>query len=219
MSKFFPDKITILSASELQEKFHEDLIIEDDLPIKIETIGGVTSYSRGKIIKVSLAILKVDENYSKFEVLKQDFIEEQSKIPDLPTFGGFREGRAIADSITSFDIPDVLMIKGHGINHPRKFGIACHVGLSMNIPTIAVSSDLLCGEMKTIDGKNVIVDEEEIVGEVVKTSATSPRLYVSPGHRVSIKTAAEIVRKTTLEKMPEPLRVANEQLIQKMRQI
>ncbi|MDP7260921.1 MAG: endonuclease V, partial [archaeon] len=146
MSKFFPEKITILSASELQEQFHEELILEDEIPVNLETIGGVTSYSRGSIIKVAMSILKIKDNYSNFEILKQDFVEDTSRIPELPTFGGFREGRVIADTITSFDIPDILMIKGHGLNHPRKFGIACHVGLSMNIATIAVSTELLCGE-------------------------------------------------------------------------
>nr|HIK01470.1 endonuclease V [Candidatus Undinarchaeales archaeon ERR594346 U_76725] len=218
MSKFFPEKITILSASELQEQFHEELILEDEIPVNLETIGGVTSYSRGSIIKVAMSILKIKDNYSNFEILKQDFVEDTSRIPELPTFGGFREGRVIADTITSFDIPDILMIKGHGLNHPRKFGIACHVGLSMNIATIAVSTELLCGEVKTIDGKNLIMDDEEIVGEVVKKTATSPRLYVSPGHRVSVETAAEDVRKTTLEKIPEPLRIANEELVKRMSQ-
>jgi deoxyribonuclease V len=103
----------------------------------------------------------------------------------------------------------VYLIDGQGRIHPRRFGIACHLGVCLDVPTIGVAKSLLVGKVEE-NGK----DESPIIleGEKVGVRLTMPKnrpLYISVGHRVSLPTAVEIVRKATREKAMDPLRFAD----------
>jgi deoxyribonuclease V len=99
---------------------------------------------------------------------------------------------------------DLLLVDGHGQLHPRRCGLACHLGLTLDKPAIGVAKTLLCGQL---EGDSVILDGK-ITGTVIKTSK---KIYVSVGHKISLESATKIVRDLIADKqwMPEPLRLAD----------
>src|SRR5256712_10702783 len=112
----------------------------------------------------------------------------------VPGFLGFREGPLlvrIAEKIRQK--PDVFLIDGQGVAHPRRFGLACHVGLALERPTIGVAKSRLYG--KTDDGK--ILDPEGVeIGRIVTTHGR--KFYVSVGNRISLGTASNVVEKSII---------------------
>jgi len=123
----------------------------------------------------------------------------------VPGFLGFREGPLlvkIAEKIRQK--PDVILIDGQGVAHPRRFGLACHVGLALDSPTIGVAKSRLYG--KSDDNK--ILDPEGRAIERILT-ARNRKFYVSIGHRISLETAANLVEKSITNGHPSPLRQAH----------
>jgi deoxyribonuclease V len=96
-----------------------------------------------------------------------------------------------------------LLVDGHGQLHPRRCGLACFVGVTLDTPAIGVAKSLLCGRVK---GEDIELGGQ-MLGRLV-----NERLYVSVGHRISLGTAADIVKRLVAEKsrIPEPLRLADE---------
>jgi deoxyribonuclease V len=109
--------------------------------------------------------------------------------------------------------PSVLMLDGNGILHPRGIGIASHVGVLFDIPTIGVAKSLLCGEVRKDDlvkkGWAEIVYNGKPQGIAFNSSGSAKQIYISPGHKLSLKTAFKIVRHLTDYRIPEPTRQAH----------
>lgn len=213
MKKYFPDTISITEAAELQTQLAEDILLDDSLTADPKTIGGVAIYSRGNNVTVGLSVLDVEKKI----VQETKVISERVRFPALPGCEGFREGKVVADAINNFDNADIFIINGHGINHPRRFGIASHVGLALDIPTIGASLQLMCGKVVEEDGEKYIYDNSEKVGKIVRKGLGDTDVFVSPGHKVSIESAARIVEKIIVSKIPEPIRVAQKELLAELK--
>ncbi len=213
---YFPSGITITEAAELQKKFAEQIVLKDLFPAEIKTIAGAVFYSRNDLINASVYLFEVDPGLKTFKLKDSKIISEKTSFPAVPSFEGFREGKVVCDILKDFDLPDILMIDGHGINHPRKFGIASHVGLALDISTIAVSKDMLAGKIKNIGGKELVFEGDSLVAQVVKKSAGSMPLYVSPGHKITLETSVKITRQCMKSFVPEPLKIARENLIKNL---
>jgi len=213
MKKYFPDSISITEAVELQTQLSEDILLDDSLTADPKTIGGVAIYSRGDTVTVGLSVLAAE----KMIVQETKVINERVKFPALPGCEGFRAGKVVADAIDNFYKADIFIINGHGINHPRRFGIASHVGLALDIPTIGASLQLMCGKVVEEDEGKYIYDKGEKVGKIVRKGLGDPDVFVSPGHKVSIESAAMIVEKMIVSKIPEPIRVAQKELLAEMK--
>jgi deoxyribonuclease V len=100
---------------------------------------------------------------------------------------------------------DLLLVDGHGLLHPRKCGLACYVGVTIDKPTIGVAKKFLCGKVRS-DG--AIELDGQILGHDIDV-AGKKKLYVSVGHRISLETAVKIVTELGKGGMPEPLRLAD----------
>ena len=113
--------------------------------------------------------------------------------------------------------PDLLIVKGNGILHPRKIGIASHVGLALNQSTIGVVDKLPLGEIE--NGK--VINRGDILGFEIKTKEYARPIYVSPGHQVSLGSSLQFIQKTIVypHKMPEPLHIAHKILKKKVKKI
>lgn len=134
-------------------------------------------------------------------VLKLDF-------PYIPGLLAYREAPAIMAAVRKVkqDI-DVLMIDGFGTNHPRRCGIATQIGLKLGMSTIGVGKSFLCGEIK----ENIVYQSGQPVGRLLHSNASKKPIYVSPGHKMSLDTAVEIVLKSIKAgKLPETTRLAHE---------
>ncbi len=124
----------------------------------------------------------------------------------VPGFLGFREGPLLAGITTRLEIaPDVFLIDGHGLAHPRGFGVACHVGLALDKPTIGVAKSLLYGR---IQKGEILAGEGNIIGRIL-TTRRGRKYYVSIGHRISLPTAFRIVRRSIVDGFSAPLRAAH----------
>jgi deoxyribonuclease V len=136
-------------------------------------------------------------------------------FPYVPTYLGFREIPVFREIISQVKEPAILMLDGNGTLHPLGFGIACHIGVEMGMPSIGVAKTKLCGSIDmefhgkpTADARPIVMDGKTI-GTELKTSARGKPIYVSPGHGLSADTALDIVKMVSRLKIPEPLRLAH----------
>lgn len=188
---------------EEQIRLARKIIIKDDFE-DIATIAGVDqTYKNNKIISFVVVC-----DYKTMNILETAEIERPITFPYIPTYLNYREAPAIVEVINQLSKrPDILLVDGHGISHPRKIGLASHVGLALDIPTIGVAKSLLCGEIK--DGK--LIYNNETRGQEMITKEHAKPIYISPGYRISLKTAVEIIKNTIKlpHKYPEPLYLAH----------
>jgi deoxyribonuclease V len=110
---------------------------------------------------------------------------------------------------------DVYMVGAQGLAHPRRAGLACHLGVALNKPTLGVAKSKLCGSAEEPGQErgaySLLRDDGKVIGAVLRTQPSGRPVYVSIGHKLSLKTAIRIVLETTRKhRLPEPLRVAHE---------
>ncbi len=148
------------------------------------------------------------------------FVEETYSILSLtfkyiPGFLSFCEGPAIIQAIDKlFHKPDLILFDGHGIAHPKNLGIASHIGVLLNIPSIGCAKSRLTGTYKEPGTKkgqwSELIFKNKIIGSVLRTKDSTRPVFVSPGHLIDIISAREIVIScTTKFRIPEPLRRAD----------
>jgi deoxyribonuclease V len=178
-------------------------IIEVDSFKDIKSVAGVDiSFSRDNFAIAAAVVI----DFITLEVLEEKTLEVELLFPYISGFLGFREADAIISVLKILENNfEVLMVNGHGIMHPRGFGLASHVGLLINMPTIGVAKRLIGGNYKFYDDNllRVIKFNGKSVG------ACNNQKCVSIGHKISLKSALNIVEKTSIFKMPEPLRKAH----------
>ncbi len=187
-----------------QLKMAEKVLTTDGFERVKYVAGCDQSYpDKNKVLSVMVVMdAETMEIVDKAEVMKE------CSMPYIPGFLFYREGPAIIEAFTSLNVkPDIIMVDGNGVLHPRRIGMASHLGISIDTPTIGIAKNLMTG--KAFDGKIEI--DKEIRGEEVKTRDFAKPVYVSPGHRISLRTAADIVRRMIIypHKLPEPLHLAH----------
>jgi deoxyribonuclease V len=166
------------------------------------------------------------------EVVERVSAVEPTDIPYVPGLLSFREGGAILSAFAELDHdPDIVLVDGSGRIHYREAGLATHIGVTLDVPTVGVAKNLLCGmpveslDRKLTEGERVSIEADDevetadngtVIGHAVQSRQyeSSNRhvnpLVVSPGHRVSAETAADIVLATAAGyKLPEPTRLAD----------
>ncbi|MBU0536148.1 MAG: endonuclease V [Nanoarchaeota archaeon] len=142
------------------------------------------------------------------QIVEKAESEQYCKMPYISSYLFYREAPAIIDAFSKLNTkPDILMVDANGILHPRRIGMASQLGLALDVPTIGVAKNLAFGR----SFQNKIEANKEIVAEEVATREFARPLYVSPGHRISLRTSVEIVKKMIVEphKLPEPLHLAH----------
>jgi deoxyribonuclease V len=189
---------------EEQKSLSKQAILIDSLqPIK--RVGGVDcSYIYDEFILAGLVVLD-DETlrpvYRTFDIQRLTF-------PYIPGLLAYREAKAMMAVIEKAKLrPDVVMVDGFGTNHPRRCGIATHIGIKLDMPTIGVGKSFLCGSIKG----NRIYQNGELVGQIIRAMPGQKPVYVSPGHKLSLNTAIRVVKHCIRgHRQPEPTRLAHE---------
>ncbi|MHA1649978.1 MAG: endonuclease V [Candidatus Helarchaeota archaeon] len=205
----------------IQEKIAKKIILKDDFPTPIKYIGGVDSAYIDDIVITACIIL----TWPKLELINQKCIISETKFPYLSTFFAFREGPPILEVLSSCErMPDILMINSHGILHPIFAGCASHIGVLLNLPTIGVAQNALCGEWESEPasvGEWVpIIYQNKMVGAYYLSQKESKPIFISPGHRITLETAVEFVKNSIKNhRMPEPLYLAHQQANEKKRNL
>jgi deoxyribonuclease V len=137
------------------------------------------------------------------------------RFPYVPGLLSFRESPVLLAAIEQLRTePDLILVDGHGIAHPRRFGIACHLGLLLDRPTIGCAKSILVGEAAEpgvrAGSTAPLVDKGEIVGTVLRTRDRVKPIYVTTGHRVSLESAVRIARQCLDGfRIPKPTREAD----------
>ncbi len=186
-----------------QEKLSHRISLRDTFS-EVKTIGGAVCQQIGSKL---VAVVVVCE-FPSFEIKEQKTYVLNTPLPYRSGFEAYREIPAIIEAFNQLDEdPGVLLVKGAGVLHPRRIGIASHLGLALNVPTIGVQDALHFGTVQ--DGK-VLVDGE-VLGFEIKTKEFSNPLFISPGHNVSVDTVLKIIPQTIVHphKLPEPLHLAH----------
>ena len=146
------------------------------------------------------------------EVIDSAHVEQPCPFPYVPGLLSFREAPAVIAAVRELRTrPDLLMCDGQGLAHPRRLGLACHVGLHLDLPTIGVAKSRLCGTHRTPGisrgCRTQLRHSGEVVGSVVRTRTGVKPLLISVGHRITLAEAiAWTLRAARRYRLPEPTR-------------
>jgi deoxyribonuclease V len=211
-----PWRVTPAEARKIQQQLQQQVIMEDVFD-EIHTVAGVDigikrDNDNSEIAKAVVVIL----NYPELELIDQIRVEQPIEFPYIPGLLSFRESPAI---ITAFEKlstePDLIIVDGQGIAHPRRFGIASHLGLLLDKPTIGCAKSRLYGRHDQPDmaagSYAYLYDRDDIIGAVLRTRENVNFVYVSVGHNISLESAIEYTLKCCLNyRLPQPTRLAHQ---------
>ncbi|MBW1700284.1 MAG: deoxyribonuclease V [Deltaproteobacteria bacterium] len=185
--------LTAAEAKRVQEALSTKCI-EKPLKKEISTVAGVDVAVRNKMTTAAAVILR----YPTLDELETATVTLPVEFPYIPGLLSFREGPVILEAIGKLKIrPDLIIFDGQGRAHPRRLGIACHMGILLDIPSIGCAKSRLCGkhtEPGIKRGCHVpLIDNEEVIGAVVRTRTGVKPVYVSVGHRIDLNTSIHFV--------------------------
>jgi len=153
--------------------------------------------------------------YPELEVIEEQVVEGDVSMPYVPGLLSFREAPLLEQALERLEgAPDLLLIDGQGYAHPRRLGIASHIGLMADLPTIGCAKSRLCGEHAEPGarrGSKVRLRHGgEVIGVVLRTRTSVKPLYVSVGHKIGLDVAAQwVLRLAPRFRLPEPIRAAD----------
>ena len=199
-------------AVELQKSLAKRLI-HHGAPEKADLIAGVdcSSYAYSKLMVSAVVVW----SYSKRKIIDSVTASHETDFPYIPGLLAFRELPAILKALRKLQtIPDVVICDGQGAAHMRGFGIACHLGLYLNVPTLGCGKSRLVGSYEMPGTNKGSVEslsyKGKEVGKVVRTRNNVKPVFVSPGHLIGMNESVEIVLKSfTKYRLPEPIRAAH----------
>ena len=189
--------ITYKEAVSIQQELKEKLILNDkQFPGRISTIAGADiSYSKQDDMFFAAVILLA---YPTMDVIEEVSLTEKAPFPYIPGLLRFREGPALLKAFEKLkSVPDCVIFDGQGIAHPRGIGLASHMGLFLDIPTIGCAKKRLVGVHDEVgvevgDYADLMLDSL-IMGAVLRTKKKVKPLYVSPGHKIGLRRAVDVV--------------------------
>jgi deoxyribonuclease V len=154
-------------------------------------------------------------NYPDLEIVEVKVVTDKITFPYVPGLLSFREIPLLLAAFEEIlNVPDLVMVDGQGVAHPRRIGLASHLGLCLGIPTIGCAKSRLCGESDEPDSlqgsHSELLDSGEVIGAVVRTKTSVKPVYVSTGHMIDLERAINWVEKCCRGyRLPEPTRLAH----------
>lgn len=199
-------------AITLQKELRKQLVIEDRLG-PVQRVAGIDVgfEEGGATTRAAVVVL----SYPSLQPVEKAIARSPTRFPYVPGLLSFREIPAILDALEKIcNPPDLLLCDGQGIAHPRRMGIAAHLGLMMDIPAIGVGKSRLFGTHGTVPEERgawtPLRDGNEVIGAVLRTRAGVKPLYISPGYRIGLETAIGYVMGCcTRYRLPETTRYAH----------
>ncbi len=199
-------------AIAIQQRLRELVRLEDCFD-EVKRVAGVdVGFEQGNTVtRAAVAVLE----FPGLELVDQSIVRQPTRFPYVPGLLSFREAPAVLEALRQLrESPDLLLVDGQGIAHPRRFGIACHLGVLSGIPSIGVAKSRLVGHHEEVPDERgrwvPLEDKGEIIGAVLRSRKGVRPLYVSPGHCVTLATAIEYVMAcVTRYRLPETTRWAH----------
>jgi len=207
-----PWAVSPREARAIQERLRGRVATRDELGPLRRVAGVDCGFDRRRaVVRAAVAVL----SFPALEPLEQAVVEEAPRFPYVPGLLSFREVPAVLAALERLErAPDLILCDGQGYAHPRRFGLACHLGLLAGVATIGVAKSRLIGTHDEVPGERgawtALRDGGEVIGAVLRSRAGVRPIYVSVGHRVALATAVELVmRCTTRYRLPETTRAAH----------
>lgn len=202
------------AAIALQHELAQRIVLEDRLD-EVHFVAGVDMAINENNGMARAAVILL--TFPELEVVERHIYEEAIRMPYIPGLLSFREAPCVLGAFDKLrQRPQLVMVDGMGIAHPRRIGIASHLGLWLNIPTIGCGKSLLTGKYdKAALGEEAgcwvpLIDKKEVIGAVVRTRTRVNPMFISPGHLISVQTSIDYVLKCCRGyRLPEPTRLAD----------
>jgi deoxyribonuclease V len=200
------------AAVTLQKELRTHVVT--DRPIDLDAVRVVAGVDVSVKNNVSQAAI-VAVTFPDFEPIETVLAKRPTPFPYIPGLLSFREGPVLEEAFRLMKTePDVFLFDGMGIAHPRRIGIASHLGLILGKPTIGCGKTLLCGRYSDLDEEKgstaPLVDDGETIGVALRMRTSKNPMFISPGHLADIvSSAALVLRCAPRFRLPEPVRLAH----------
>lgn len=203
--------VTPEEAIAIQQRLREQIIRDGPPPAEGAIIAGLDVGFRGETARAAAVAVR----YPDMTPLDQSVAERPVQFPYIPGLLAFREAPVMLAALAQLRFsPDLLMVDGHGISHPRRMGIAAHLGVYLDKPSIGCAKSRLCGHYEPPPDEpgawTPLRDGKEVIGAVLRTQRGQAPLFVSVGHRISLENAVRTVLACVhSHRLPEPTRLAH----------
>lgn len=203
---------SLAGARSLQQRLAARVRLRDEFgPLRVVAGVDVGFEDGGAVTRAAAVLLDAQT----LEPLAEAVVRQATRMPYLPGLLSFRELPALLAALAKLPrTPDLIFCDGLGIAHPRRLGIASHLGVALDLPTLGVAKNILVGRHAPLGERRGaradLVDRGEVVGTALRSKDRVRPLIVSPGHRVSLARAPELVLAATRGyRLPEPTRLAD----------
>jgi deoxyribonuclease V len=197
----------------LQQKLAARVLRKSSIALKkIQTVAGIDAHYRDGLAIAAVVVV----NFPNLETVDWVTSSKRFDFPYRPGLLSFREGPAVVEALAKLaSRPDLLIFDGHGIAHPRRFGLASHIGVLLDRPAIGCAKTRLVGQHEAPGwekGKyTCLVDRDETIGAVLRTRSGVKPVYVSIGHRMDLLDSMQIILQCCRRyRLPEPIRRADQ---------
>jgi deoxyribonuclease V len=207
-----PWNVSPEEAAAIQQELAQQVVRQNALAIEaVRYVAGVDVGFVGDMARAAVVVCE----FPSLRPAAQSLAQVPVSFPYIPGLLAFREGPAVLAALEKLDLwPDVFIFDAQGIAHPRRLGLASHMGVVLDWPSIGCAKSRLVGQFTAPPAERgawtPLTDGQECIGAVVRTRAGAEPLFVSIGHRVNLETAVELVLRCTRQyRLPETSRLAH----------
>ncbi len=204
--------LSVVEALAVQKNLSQRVICRKDFGAVNRVAGLDVGFEQGgKVTRAAVVVL----SYPDLILVERVLVRQPTRFPYVPGLLSFREAPAILEALSQLSqSPDLLLCDGQGRAHPRRCGLACHLGLLSGIPSIGAAKSRLCGKSAPLGEQRgdwqPLLDGDEVIGVVLRTRQGVKPLYISIGHRIDLLSAIEYVLACTPRyRLPETTRQAH----------
>jgi deoxyribonuclease V len=204
--------VSAADAIALQKQLAGELVYNRSIDLEaVRLVAGVDVSVKDNVSNAAVVVM----TFPDLQVIETAFAKRPTPFPYIPGLLSFREGPVLEEAFAQIEhVPDVLIFDGMGRAHPRRIGIASHMGLWLQKPTIGCGKTLLSGkyvEPPDTRGDYVnLVDKGEVIGAILRTRPGTKPVFISVGHLADLKSSVELVMRCTGRyRLPEPIRAAH----------
>jgi deoxyribonuclease V len=205
--------LSVTEATRLQKELQGQTDIAER-QLDIHTIGGADISLNLYSTTIYAGIILL--SFPSLQPVAFSLLKSETRFPYVPGYLAFREVPALVQAWQQIpQKPDLLLVDGHGIAHPRRMGIATHFGIVTGQPAMGCAKKILCGKYEAPGeqrgASSAILDREEQIGYAFRSKAKTAPVFVSPGHRIGMDNCLQVIRQCIGKyRIPEPTRLAHE---------
>lgn len=209
------DSTSISEATDIQNEMrHSVSLVTESRNISTIAGGDISHNKDSDTVYAGIVVL----SYPGMQLLSYSLVLAETKFPYVPQYLGFREVPALLKAWEQLPHkPDLIVLDGQGVTHPRRMGIASHFGVLANHASIGCAKNMLFGSYNPLGLEKMSISPissyNEVMGYALRTKSGVKPVYISPGHKVSVKDSLAIMGKCVLKhRIPEPTRLAHEKV-------